>query len=124
MKKILLYNIIFFTCLNSAFAWDNIWIFSGVKNMTKDKVREWKITIDDIPNILVNIINIWIWIAWTVSVLFIIVWAYKILFWSLEWDKTQWKNTIVAAIIWFIIASLAWVIIRLILDNFTSSLLT
>lgn len=82
-----------------------------------DKLREWDIHIDDIPNIIKWMIDFWMWIAWTISIIFIIVWAYQILFWSLTQDKSKWKNTIIMAVIWFAIASLSWFIIRLIIDN-------
>jgi type IV secretory pathway VirB2 component (pilin) len=58
-------------------------------------------------------------IAGTIAIIFIIIWAYKILFGSLEQDKTKWKDTIIMALSWFAIASLAWFIIKLIIDNFS-----
>jgi type IV secretory pathway VirB2 component (pilin) len=58
-------------------------------------------------------------IAGTVAIIFIIIWAYKILFGSLEQDKTKWKDTIIMALSGFAIASLAWFIIKFIIDNFS-----
>ena len=82
-------------------------------------LREWDITFGDIPAIMTNAINFLMWIAATISVIFIIIWAYKILFGSISQDKTKWRDTILMAIWGFIIASLAWFIIKLILDNFS-----
>jgi len=89
--------------------WDNMWT----------KLKEWdSITLWDIPNMIKNAINFFIWIAWTISIIFIIIWAYKILFGSLQQDKTKWKDTIIMAIWGFIIATLAWFIVQFIFDNF------
>lgn len=82
------------------------------------KLRRWEIHVDDIPWMIKWIINFLLSLSWTIAIIFIILWAYKILFSELQWDKTAWKNTIIMAITWFAIASLAWVIIGFILDNF------
>lgn len=95
----------------------NTWIFWGCLSVTE--IRKWEIHIEQIPCIITSVINILMWLAWTISVVFIIYWAYQILLWSLDSDKSKWKNTIIAAIFGFIIASLAWFIIRLIIDNLT-----
>lgn len=110
------------------FIYYNIWLLkakavddSGIfwwAWLTQDQVRRGEISIDDIPWILRSFIDFWMWVAWTVAVIFVIIWAYQILFWSIEQDKSKWKNTIFMAIMWFVIASLAWFIIRLIIDNF------
>lgn len=84
---------------------------------TETALRNWDIHIEDIPNILKLAIDFFITIAWTVAIIFIIIWAYKILFGSLSDDKTKWKDTIIMALWWFAIASLAWLIIKFILDN-------
>ena len=84
-----------------------------------DKLKRWTIGFDDIPEMIVYAINFFMWIAATISVIFIIIWAYQILFGSLSQDKTKWKNTIIMAIWWFILASLAWFIIKLIISNFS-----
>lgn len=117
MKKIIFLIIWFYFSIKNTFANNRSWIFEG-SWVTWSDLREWNISIDDIPNMIRAVINFWLWIAWTIAIIFIIFWAYQILFWSIENDKTKWKNTIIMAIWWFIIASLAWFIIRLIIDNF------
>lgn len=119
MKKIIFLIIWFFYSIKNTIASQNAWIFEW-SWVTSTKLREWDISIDDIPKMIRAIINFWMWIAWTIAIIFIIFWAYQILFWSIENDKTKWKNTIIMAIWWFVIASLAWFIIRLIIDNFWS----
>lgn len=81
------------------------------------KLRDWNVNLADIPNMIVYAINFLMLIAATISVIFIIIWAYKILFGSISQDKTKWRDTILMAIWGFIIASLAWFIIKLITDN-------
>lgn len=95
--------------------WWILWDFAGDK--TEEKLKTWDIHVEDIPVMIKWAIDIFINIAWTVAIIFIIIWAYKILFGSLQQDTTKWKETIIMAISWFAIASLAWFIIKLIIDN-------
>lgn len=86
-------------------------------SLTTKQLREWDIHVDDIPKVIKWAIDFAMWIAWTIAVIFIIYWAYQILFWSIEQDKSKGKNTIIMAIMWFVLASLSWFIIKLIIDN-------
>lgn len=97
-----------FAAWNTGLLWDSV---------TSAEIRDWDIHLDDIPNMIKGAIDFFIQIAWSVAIIFIIIWAYKILFGSLEQDKTKWKDTIIMALGWFAIASLAWFIIKLIIDN-------
>ena len=99
--------------------WDfyNEEINKNSKN-TIEAIKTWDIHMDNIPNILIHAINFLMWIAWTISIIFIIIWAYKILFWSLSWSSAEWKDTVIMAVTWFAIASLSWFIIKFIIDNF------
>jgi hypothetical protein len=92
------------------------WIFWECA--TKTQIRNWGIDIDTIPCLLDNWIDYFMGIAWTISVIFIIIGAYQMLFWSLAKDNAKWKTTIIYAIIWFVLASFSWAIIKFILDNF------
>ena len=124
MKKILYTLISYVSFIQLTFAakdeW-NWWILWNFKEWdakkTEEALRTWDIHLKDIPVMIRNMIDFFITIAWTVAIIFIIIWAYKILFWSLEQDKTKWKDTIIMAIWWFALASLAWFIIKLIIDN-------
>jgi type IV secretory pathway VirB2 component (pilin) len=82
-----------------------------------NKIRTWDFHIDDIPWILVWLIDIFLAIAWTVAVVFVIVWAYKLLFGSLQWDHTKWRETIIMAITGFAISALAWFIVKFLFNN-------
>lgn len=113
MKKIFLIITLFIAFLNKTFAdWWITW-------MSESKLRNWDFTYNDIPDIIVNATEIFLWIAWTISVIFIIIWAYKYLFGSLEWNTDKWKDTLVMAIIWFVISVSAYLIIKFVLDNFS-----
>jgi hypothetical protein len=112
LKKITFYILFFYISLNKVFAWEGLlnWV-------TQNNIREWRIHAEDIPNIIWNAIDFFFWIAWTIAIVFVIIWAYKILFWSLTQDKTKWKDTIVMAITWFVLAAMSWSIIQFILEN-------
>ena len=90
---------------------------SNVLGISDGDLRNWNIDINDIPVAIQSLINFFLSIAGTITVIFVIVWAYKILFGSLQQDKTKWKNTIMMALWGFAVASLAWVIIKVILAN-------
>ncbi len=85
--------------------------------ISDSKLRKWDVHLDDIPNAIRSAIDFFMWIAGTISVIFIIIGAYKILFGSLQQDKTKWRDTIIMALGGFALAALAWMIIKVILAN-------
>ena len=112
IQKIIYIFLWYILTLQISFA--DSWIFWG---LTELEIRRWEIHTDDIPWIIKWAIDFFINIAWSIAIIFIIIWAYKILFGSLEQDKTKWKDTIIMALGWFVIASLAWFIVKIIIDN-------
>lgn len=102
------------------FAWD-AGVLSGLpagKTSVQERIRTWDIHAEDIPVIIVGAINYIMWFAATLSIIFIIIGAYKILFWSTTWETSDGKKTIFLALGWFALAALSWLILKLILDNF------
>lgn len=114
ITKLIIFYYLFSTNINSYAEWWS-WLLWPVD---KDKLRDWDLNIEDIPNILKYLIDIFLWLAWTIAVLFVIIWAYKLLFGSLKSDHTKWRETIIMAISGFAIAALAWFIIKFIFNNF------
>lgn len=111
MKKIiiaLLINIYYFQATFAA---------SNILGLSESKLRNGDIHIEDIPVAIKGAIDFFMGIAGTIAVIFVIVGAYKILFGSLQQDKTKGRDTIIAALIWFALAALSWLIIRFIIDN-------
>jgi len=120
--KILFLSVIFITLLNQKIYANDPWILWWIdpdKDTAIDKIREWNISITDIPKMLNYAVDFLLWIAWTIAIIFIIIWWYKLAFWSLQNDKSKWKETITLAIAWFILAALSWIILKIIIDNFT-----
>ena len=117
MKNIVLSFIWFFlssiTKISEAVDW---WVFWPSR--WRD-LKEWDIHLEDIPVMIKEAIDFFMWFAWLIAVLFVIIWAYKILFGSLQQDKTKWRDTIIMALGWFAIAILAWFIVKLVIDNFS-----
>ena len=126
MKKYLFFLIAILSQLQTTFAdqWVLIWIWDG-KNYKGDnatgteRIRTGDINMWDIPLVIRWAIDYLMWFAATVAVIFIIIWAYQILFWSIEQNRTKWRDTIIMALGGFAIAALSWFIIKLILDNFS-----
>jgi type IV secretory pathway VirB2 component (pilin) len=122
MKKYIALLFVILANIQTVFANENkkdLWIFwSNSTCSDQDKFRNWDIHIWDIPCLIQGAINFFLWIAWTIAVIFVIIWAYKILFGSLSQDKTKWKDTIIMALTGFAIATLSWFIIKILLDNF------
>jgi len=125
MNKIFYTFIWYILSLQLTFAdWGLLWDFAKDRTwswvLTTDTtvaLRNWDVHVSDIPVIIKWSIDFFITIAGTVAIIFIIIWAYKILLGSLEQDKTKWKDTIIMAIGWFALASLAWFIVKLLIDN-------
>lgn len=114
MKKLFFSLLVYISLLQSTLAADDniLWI-------SNSRIRNGNIHADDIPNIIRSAIDFFMGIAGTISVIFIIIGAYKILFGSLQQDKTKWKDTIIMALGGFALAALAWVIIKVIINNFS-----
>lgn len=103
--------------LTQSFAADDAGIFEW-SWVTASDLRNWNVNLDTIPAMIVAATNFLMGIAGTIAVIFVIIWAYQLLFGSLQQDKTKWRNTILMALGGFAIASLAWFIVKLIIDNF------
>lgn len=112
MKNIFSILFIFSTIMQDSFAADNIlWI-------SDSKLRNGEVSLDDIPTAITSMIDFFMSIAGTIAVIFIIIGAYKILFGSLQQDKTKGRDTIIMALTGFALAALAWMIVKIILANF------
>ena len=98
--------------------WVGIW-WSGEQCVTWVQLRNWDIHLEDIPCMLKWMIDIFMWFAATIAVIFIIIWAYQILYGSIEWNKTKGKETIMMALGGFALAAFSWVIVKFILNNFS-----
>jgi hypothetical protein len=114
LKYLMLFTLL--TTHSKIFATDS-WILWWV---SVESLRRWDIHTSDIPQIIVYAIDFLMWIAWTISIIFIIVWAYQIAIWAATTnDKSKWKWTIQMALAWFVLASLSWIIMKVIISNFT-----
>ena len=116
MKKIFYIIMLFLLSINNVLASD--WWVINWGSIDGLKVINLFFNIDDVPVSIVNATNFFIWIAWTVAVIFIIIWAYKYLFGSVEGNTESWKTTIYMALVGFAIAACAYFIIRFVIDNF------
>ena len=83
MKQIFFLFIIYFSNIAHMFAADN---YLGISN---SRLRNGNVHIDDIPAAITSVIDFLMGIAGTISVIFVIIGAYKILFGSLQQDKTK-----------------------------------
>lgn len=118
MKYLYIFIALFSLTLQNTFAGGGVlWNFRGSGSATDSAIKTWDIHTDDIPKIIIWAIDFFLWIAWSIAVVFIIFWAYKILFGSLEQDITKWRDTVFMALWGFAIASLAWFIVKFLLNN-------
>ena len=102
--------------VSTSYAAENVWLLGGAWKTQQD-IREWNIHIADFPNMIRYMIDIFLWIAGTIALIFIIIWAYWVAFGSLGDNTTKWKETIIMALEWFVLAALSWVIIKFIFEN-------
>ncbi|MDD5769384.1 MAG: hypothetical protein PHE25_00300 [Candidatus Gracilibacteria bacterium] len=82
-------------------------------------LRNGNIHSEDIPKMISYAIDFLMGIAGTISVIFIIIGSYKIALGTLEGDKSKGKETIFHAIAGFVLAALSWMIMKLVIDNFS-----
>lgn len=87
--------------------------------VSESQLRTWEIHTDDLPNIIKFAIDFIMGFAGTIAVIFIIIGAYQILFWSVSGDKSKWQATIKLALSGFALAACAWIIIKIVIDNFS-----
>ncbi len=102
---------------DAAPTWLLFWIKATSEQSWSQRIRTWNIHLDDIPNVIHAMIKIFLEVAGTVAVLFVIVWAYQLLSWSLTWDSWKGKKTITMALTGFAISTLAWFIVEFIFTN-------
>lgn len=107
------FSIIILFITNIALADDN-----NILWLDEKTIKDWDITFEHIPWIIVSATNFVLNFAAAIAIIFVIIWAYKILLGSLEQDKTKWRDTIIMALIWFSIAILAKFIVYMVIDNF------
>lgn len=118
MKKYIALLIAVIANIQNTYAAD-LWVFwSNNDCRTQTEFRTWDIHLENIPCLIQWAINFFLGIAGTIAIIFVIIWAYKILFGSLSQDKTKWKDTIIMALTGFAIATLSWFIIKILIDNF------
>jgi len=99
--------------------WVGIWGDPADGCVTWLDLRTGNIHLDDIPCMLKWMIDIFMGFAATIAVIFIIIWAYQILYGSVEGNKTKGKETIMMALGGFALAAFSWVIVKFILNNFS-----
>ncbi|MCD5375035.1 pilin [Candidatus Gracilibacteria bacterium] len=91
----------------------------NILGIEEGRLRRGDVHLDDIPRAIRAAIDFFMGIAGTIAVIFIIIGAYKILFGSIQQDKTKGKDTIIMALSGFALAALAWLIIKTIVANLT-----
>ncbi len=112
--RIFFYILLAYTSVAQSYASDD-----NILGISNSRLRSGRVWLDDIPTAIRSAIDFFMGIAATVAVIFVVIGAYKILFWSLQQDKTKGRDTIIAALWGFALAALSWMIIRLIISNFS-----
>lgn len=84
-------------------------------NITDTDLREWNVSMDTIPLVLVSIINVLLWVAGTISIVALIYYAVQMQINSGITGDSSWvdnaKRWMKWAILGFIVAILAWFIV-------------
>lgn len=101
------------TLTHVSFADNIIWIEDS-------KLKKWNITLSDIPKAIQSATTFILWLAATIAVVMIIVWALKYSLGSVSWsspNKQNAVNTITFWILGFVLSISAWFIINLVIAN-------
>lgn len=105
---------------------ENLWILWWVKSSTdeqwntisaEERIRTGDIHVDDLPSIITTATDYIFWFAWTIAVLFIIIWAYQIAIWAITSNTSTWRETIIYALWGLALSGLSWIIINFIISN-------
>lgn len=119
MKTIFFSCVAFFLSLEISFADAGIFgNFKGDATKSAEALRNGDIHTDDIPTMIKNMVDFLMTIAGTIAVIFVILWAYQVIFKARTQNSIAWLKTIQMALTWFALSGLAWFIIKIILDNF------
>lgn len=86
--------------------------------ISKENLRSGNITTDDIPKVIVSLINIVLAIAGTVSLVMIIYGAFQMVMGSYEQNVKEGKQTITYALIGLVISASSWFIIKFVFTSF------
>ena len=99
---------------------EKFWTLKEAITLTAEELRNWDIIFQNIPYMIQYSTNFILKFIWSVSMLVIIYWAFMFAFWSLSSDKSKWRDAIIYWLIWFVVSSLAWVLLRVIIANLTN----
>ncbi len=116
MKKIIFF-IFYFSFVKISQAADEYAGLLWWHNKTVEDIRNWNFHLSDFPDMIRFLIDLFLGLAWTISLIFIIIWSYQIIFGSLSDNKTKWKETVMMALAWLALAALSWFIVKFVLEN-------
>ncbi|MDD4151953.1 MAG: hypothetical protein PHR68_05030 [Candidatus Gracilibacteria bacterium] len=91
----------------------------GGSNLSDSDLKNGNIHTDDLPRIITGAIDFLMGFAGTISVVFIIIGAYQILFGAISGDKAKGQATVKLALTGFALSACAWIIIKIVIDNFS-----
>lgn len=86
--------------------------------ISKENLRSGNITTDDIPRVIVSLINIVLALAGTISLIMIIYGAFQMVMGSYEQNVKQGKQTITYALVGLVISASSWFIIKFVFTSF------
>ncbi|MFO0763957.1 MAG: hypothetical protein U0518_03835 [Candidatus Gracilibacteria bacterium] len=86
--------------------------------ISKEDLRSGNITTDDIPKVIVSLINIVLALAGTISLIMIIYGAFQMVMGSYEQNVKGGKQTITYALIGLVISASSWFIIKFVFTSF------
>ena len=88
--------------------------------LTAEELRNGDIIFQNIPYMIQYSTNFILKFIGSIAMLVIIYWAFMFSFGSLSSDKSKWRDAIIYWLMWFVVASLAWVILNIVVTNLVS----
>ncbi len=121
MIKIIQTLLAYFLLVSTSFAntdqiSDSVSIIPKNDNVLVEAFKSWYFSFSDLNLYAIYLIDMLSVVAIVVSLLFVIIWWFRcvLAFWSD--DKWDWaKKTVIHALMWLAISTLAWVIVELVL---------
>ncbi|MDD2515691.1 MAG: hypothetical protein PHF46_01450 [Candidatus Gracilibacteria bacterium] len=109
-----------FLLTNKVFAAD-VGIYGGISgadDVEKTiKLRTGNITFDDIPGMILYIINFLLGIVATIFMIMVIYGAFQLMLGSVSSEKNKGKDAIKRGIIGFVVSASSWLLMRMVIGN-------
>lgn len=112
------WSVLFFVwSLEKTHGGSDMGILRGVGSV--EKIRRLDIHLEEIPAVILGMIEFIMEFIVAFTIVVLIIGAYQMIFGTVADERSRGKTTIYLALSGFVLASLSWVILKIVADNFS-----